>query len=121
MRYMLTGLAIWHCINGLWMLAAPLSWYNSLPGVTESGPANLHFIRDIGLAFLAGSFGLLAASLNSSNRMALWASMVFLAGHSAMHILDLAEHATSATTLRDMALIVLPGILPVAALFRWQR
>ncbi len=39
-------------LNGLWMLAYPLRWYKAVPGVTGTGPPNLHFIRDIGCAYV---------------------------------------------------------------------
>lgn len=38
--------------NGLFMLASPARWYFSVPGVTDSGPFNQHFVPDIGLIFL---------------------------------------------------------------------
>ena len=40
--------------NGLFMLLAPHAWYPAVPGVTETGPYNPHFVRDIGAAYLAG-------------------------------------------------------------------
>jgi hypothetical protein len=61
-KYVRTGLillGIFHTANGISMLAAPDFWYNSVPGVTLSGPANHHFIADIGLAFIASGIGLL--------------------------------------------------------------
>ena len=45
--------------NAVWMLAGPASWYVRVPGVTEAGPANMHFIRDIGCAYLVAGLGLL--------------------------------------------------------------
>lgn len=63
-KYVRTGLillGIFHTANGISMLAAPDFWYNSVPGVTLSGPANHHFIADIGLAFIASGIGLLMA------------------------------------------------------------
>jgi hypothetical protein len=35
--------------NGLFMLVAPMPWYNLVPGVTDTGFFNQHFIRDIGI------------------------------------------------------------------------
>jgi len=35
--------------NGLFMLVAPLAWYEIIPGVTHTGSFNQHFIRDIGI------------------------------------------------------------------------
>ena len=40
------------------MLARPEIWYYSIPGVTGTGPLNLHFIRDIGCAYLVAAAGL---------------------------------------------------------------
>ena len=40
-------------ISALWMLISPEHWYYNLPvGIPESGPLNIHFIRDIGCIFL---------------------------------------------------------------------
>ena len=41
------------------MLTAPENWYAGVPGVTMAGPINLHFITDIGLAFLASGAGVM--------------------------------------------------------------
>src|SRR5690242_19842110 len=60
-RTILILLGIFHAANGVSMLVAPDFWYNSVPGVTASGPINHHFIADIGLAFIASGIGLLMA------------------------------------------------------------
>src|SRR5688572_21425144 len=46
--------------NGLFMLVAPEPWYNLVPGVTDTGPFNQHFIRDIGIIqlFIGVAFGI---------------------------------------------------------------
>ena len=39
-------------VNGVWMLADPIRWYEKLPAaVPDTGPFNAHFVRDIGCAF----------------------------------------------------------------------
>jgi hypothetical protein len=38
--------------NGLTMLAVPAVWYAWVPGISETGAFNPHFIRDIGAAYL---------------------------------------------------------------------
>ncbi len=45
--------------NGLFMLVAPLAWYELVPGVTDTGFFNQHFIRDIGIIqlFIGVAFG----------------------------------------------------------------
>jgi hypothetical protein len=49
--------------NGLFMLAAPAVWYVFVPGVTDTGFYNQHFIRDIRIIqlFLGVAFGIAIA------------------------------------------------------------
>lgn len=51
--------ALFALVNGGFMLADPFAWYDAVGTVRATGPANGHFIRDIGLAYLV-SGGLLA-------------------------------------------------------------
>lgn len=52
-------------LNGLFMLVDPIGWYQWVGTVKATGPANGHFIRDIGLAYLlcAALLGYAAANL----------------------------------------------------------
>ena len=60
-------------ISGLFLAIAasmwftPHTWYETVPGVAMMGPFNLHFIRDIALAFLMSAGALIygAWKLNS--------------------------------------------------------
>ena len=45
-------LAVILAANGLAMLFAPQPWYQLVPGVSGTGPLNVHFVRDIGCAYL---------------------------------------------------------------------
>jgi hypothetical protein len=53
-------LAILTLFNGLAMLAAGPLWYETVPGVSETGPFNPHFVQDIGVAFLVAGLALAA-------------------------------------------------------------
>ena len=53
-------LAIPTLFNGLAMLAAGPLWYETVPGVSETGPFNPHFVQDIGVAFLVAGLALAA-------------------------------------------------------------
>ena len=51
-RWTLGLFALGNLANGLWMLADPAGWYARLPAaVPDTGPLNVHFVRDIGSAF----------------------------------------------------------------------
>lgn len=118
MRLVLILIGLYQAANGIAMLAAPDFWYVTVPGVTETGPINVHFIRDIGLAFLAaGAALLMTARLGISAALILPAS-VFLGGHALLHVAEMLAYGTSAfAALRDFVLIVIPGLLPLYALW----
>jgi hypothetical protein len=63
-RILLILLGLFHAANGLFMVLAPSRWYLAVPGVVHTGPANLHFIPDIGFAFLLSGLGLLLGARN---------------------------------------------------------
>lgn len=115
MRLLLIALAIYQGVNGAVMLAAPEFWYAVAPGADHTGPINIHFIRDIGLAFLAAAAALFVAA-QTRNRALLLPALVFLGGHALLHLVEMITHGTTATAaLRDIALIVVPAFLPLAA------
>ncbi|HTF34500.1 MAG TPA: hypothetical protein VK714_12495 [Myxococcota bacterium] len=106
-------------MNALWMLIAPESWYANLPaGVPDTGPLNVHFVRDIGCAFLATGIGLVWAAVTSqvAVRFACVAlAAVFVVGHGAVHLLDLSRGALDARHwLLDLPGVFVPALILVA-------
>lgn len=101
--------------NGIWMLGWPAGWYAGVPGVTERGPFNSHFIRDIGMIFVIAG----AAAAWTVRRPATWpaamAGAVFLCAHALFHLLE----AASGHVGHGVALAELPPILLMAVLALW--
>jgi len=108
--------------NGLVMLVAGPWWYAAVPGVTETGPFNPHFVKDIGAAYLVVGLAFAGLAMRCSGRAegAAMAGAAFLVLHAFVH---LAEAATSpmglARFVRDFAGVILPAIL--AAWVAWPR
>lgn len=122
MRKLLNLIAAYWGANGVVMLAAPLWWYSAVPGVTETGPANVHFIRDIGLGFVAAAAALSLAARPGAARALLVPALVFLGGHAGYHLVEMVtDGATPAAGLRDILIIVVPGFAPAVALFDRPR
>jgi hypothetical protein len=99
--------------NGTWMLAAPINWYRWIPRVAGTGPANLHFIRDIGCAYLVA--GLSVIWLGRTPRQA-WpaalASGTFLSLHALVHLYDfITGHESARNLTGDVPAIFLPAVL----------
>jgi hypothetical protein len=40
-------------ISGIYIFVEPLAFYNAVPGLALLGPFSVHFVRDVGLAFIA--------------------------------------------------------------------
>jgi len=82
--------ALSNLANGVWMLAAPVHWYHTLPaGVPDFGPMNEHFVRDIGCAFTLLGVGLAIAAVLPAWRVpALAAATGFYLLHALVHVLD---------------------------------
>ncbi|MFZ0039430.1 MAG: hypothetical protein WAK91_18535 [Candidatus Acidiferrales bacterium] len=109
--------------NGAWMLVAPMNWYLRIPGVMNTGPANLHFIRDIGCAYLVA--GLTVIWLGRAPLQA-WpaalASGTFLGLHALVHLYDFfTGHESAQSLMRDLPAIFLPAVLVIWLAWHGRR
>lgn len=104
--------ALFNLANGLMMIIAPMTWYELTPGASDSGPFNVHFVRDIGIAFTAAGAGLWLALGNAAWKSASTAivAMIFIGGHGILHFVEMfAHHLELNAALREFAMIVLPA------------
>ena len=103
--------------NGLFMLVAPLAWYELVPGVTDTGFFNQHFIRDIGIIqlFIGVAFGW--GLIRPEYRVGLWAAAtLWLGAHAAFHLWEVAVGICSPSViLRDFPAVSLPAIIGALA------
>jgi hypothetical protein len=99
--------------NGLFMLASPELWYFAVPGVTDTGPFNQHFVRDIGLIFLFIGTAFLAGVMLPRYRIVLWlAPTLWLWGHALFHFWEVAVGICGpAVLVRDFPAVTLPAII----------
>ena len=103
-------------VNGLLMLAAGPFWYASVPGVSETGPYNPHFVQDIGAAFLVAGLALAIRAWRPRYWPAAVAGAGFLAVHAVLHLMMMVtghdHHAGS-----DLIAVVLPSALALYSAF----
>lgn len=105
--------------NALWMLAAPEHWYHNVPAaVPDFGPYNVHFVRDLGCAFLTVAAALLLALRCPAWRVPLVAmALVFFGLHAVIHVFDTGRgHVDAHHWLLDLPTTYLPAILLAAVL-----
>jgi hypothetical protein len=99
--------------NALWMLVAPFHWYAHIPGVTETGPANAHLIRDVGCAFLVTAIALLWFAVAPIRAWpAVLAGGAFLFLHASVHVWDtIAGREHPHLLLAEIPTVILPAFL----------
>lgn len=96
--------------NGVFMLAAPPVWYDSVPGLAHTGPFNAHFVSDIGVAYLVASLALIARAWRPRYWPAAVAGAAFMCGHAVIHVLDIVLERTGNVGV-DVWLVIAPALL----------
>ena len=111
-------------VNGLFMLAAPKTWYELVPGVTDTGFFNQHFVRDIGIVQLYLGLAFAAGLFNTRARLALWSgATVWLIAHACFHFWEVAVGICAPSTLlRDFPAVTLPAIVGIGvSVWAWHQ
>jgi hypothetical protein len=115
-RSIATVLAVLTVLNGSIMLLAAATWYESVPGVSETGPYNPHFVQDLGAAFLVAGLALAARAWRTRYWPAAVAGAGFLAAHALLHLAMIAfGHDRYAAF--DLIAVVLPSALALYSAF----
>jgi uncharacterized protein YjeT (DUF2065 family) len=102
--------------NGLFMLVAPLAWYELVPGVTDTGFFNQHFVRDIGIVQLFLGVAFIVGMLRPERRIGLWAAAtLWLCAHALFHLWEVAAGICAPSVIpRDFPAVTLPALVGIA-------
>ena len=113
---LLLALAAGSAINAVWMITSPETWFNSIPGVEDTGPFNAHFVKDVGAAYLAFATNLILALRYLHARFQLvLAGSLFMITHAMFHLFDQAGNLSHHSHfLAEFITVIVPGILCVA-------
>lgn len=103
-------------LNGLFMLIAPLTWYELVPGVTDTGFFNQHFVRDIGIIQLFLGVAFIVGMLRPERRIGLWgAATLWLSAHALFHLWEVAAGICAPSAIpRDFPAVTLPALIGIA-------
>lgn len=101
--------------NGLFMLIDPLTWYELVPGVTDTGFFNQHFIRDIGFIQLFLGVAFVVGLLRPERRIGLWAAAtLWLSAHALFHFWEVAVGICAPSVIpRDFPAVTLPALIGI--------
>jgi uncharacterized protein YjeT (DUF2065 family) len=118
---LLALLGIGSVLNGLWMLATPITWYVCIPAaLADFGAPNAHLVRDVGCGFLAVGTGMLwAAHQPAHARPLIVVAALFYGAHALVHVWDTGTGVVGPWHwLIDLPLTYLPAILLLVLLMR---
>ncbi|MEQ9608096.1 MAG: hypothetical protein RLN99_10550 [Kiloniellaceae bacterium] len=103
-------------VNGVFMLIAPLTWYELVPGVTDTGFFNQHFVRDIGIIQLMLGAAFIVGLAKPARRVGLWAAAtLWLSAHALFHFWEVAAGICAPSAIpRDFPAVTLPALLGIA-------
>jgi AcrR family transcriptional regulator len=105
-----------YVLLGLVMLFGQGGWFAWTPGVSDTGPANLHFIVDVAFAFLA-SGALILAGTWSRRRSLVIGGVAWPLLHGLFHVVELFDHGASSglALVTDLGGVIAPaGMLALA-------
>lgn len=114
---LLALVALFAGLNGGFMLFDPFGWYEAVGTVKATGPANAHFIKDIGLAYLVSALLIGFAAANPALR---WGSALvgtlWLGAHGVLHIYEVLAGICSPDIFwRDAPGVLGPPLLALVA------
>ena len=110
----LAVLALANLVAAVWALVTPVHWYANFPArVPDFGPANVHFVRDVGVSLLVMAVATAWAALRPSVRPPLVAmATLFFTLHALVHAFDTARGLVDARHWWiDLPTTYLPALL----------
>lgn len=117
-QVLLMLVALFTLSNGLFMLIDPFGWYDFVGTVKATGPANQHFIRDIGIAYLTSGAMIAFAAANPALRWgSALAGTLWLGAHGVLHIYEVMTGMCSPDIFwRDAPGVLGPPLLVLIAI-----
>jgi uncharacterized protein YjeT (DUF2065 family) len=112
MKILAFALAALMAANGVFMFVDPPAWYEAVPGVPATGPLNLHFVRDIGIAYFTAGAAL-AWSVTGAGWRASALAALFIGGHALLHAGETLLGHHHDVILNELIAVHLPAVLAV--------
>lgn len=114
-RALLIGLGSIWSLMGLYVFAAPEAFYQNTPGLSMMRPFSVHFLRDVGLAFLASGGATVWGAWHRVRTVAL-AGAAWPILHALFHLQIWGHRGFpfDAVFAFDVAAVITPAMLAIA-------
>ena len=120
-RLLIWGFVLYYLLTGLYIAVLPHDFYLSAPGVTATGPYNMHFVRDVGFAFLTSSLAIGYGAFAGVKPVMVFGA-TWLLVHGLFHLTLWLIHgaALDSAALVDLMLVSIPAIATFALCARYE-
>jgi hypothetical protein len=106
------GLAGLMAANGAYMFMDPLAWYHAIPGVPDTGPLNIHFVRDIGIAYFTAGVAIAWSEFGAGWRATAVGAM-FISLHALLHAGETILGHHHDVLINELLAVHLPAVLAI--------
>ena len=119
---LLCGLVVFYLRTGLVLVIAPFTFYQTAPGVVDTGPYNMHFVRDVGFAFALSALAMAYGIRENLKALVLFGAS-WLVVHGLFHLVLFIGHHDhlSPVALTDVVIVVLPALLTAYLTLTWEE
>lgn len=120
-RILISALVAFYLLTGLYIAILPHEFYLSAPGASDTGPYNMHFVRDVGFAFLT-SAAAIGYGLYAGQKPVMVFGSIWLLMHGLFHLSLWALHGMhfDGAALIDAVTVSIPAILIFALCLRYR-
>jgi len=122
MRILLIALGAITFLTGPYIFLGPHAFYESVPGLSMMGPFNMHFVRDVGLAFTASGACIIYGAYRNAKEVAIGGALwPFL--HGLFHIQIWFKRGLPFDHIAafDFSIVIFPAVLMMALAVRLRR
>lgn len=120
-RLLIWAFVAFYLLTGLYIAALPQDFYLNAPGVQATGPYNMHFIRDVGFAFLTSSAAI-GYGLYSGIKPVMLFGATWILIHGLFHLTLWIVHGMQAdnAAIVDMVIVSVPAVATFALCARYK-
>ena len=120
-RPLIWVLAAYYLLTGVYIAVLPNDFYLNAPGALETGPYNMHFIRDVGFAFLTSSVAI-GYGLYAKEKAVMVFGSLWLLIHGLFHLTLWVIHGMrfDGAAAVDAVLVSLPAIAVFTLCLRYR-
>ncbi len=121
-RTLIWALVAFYLLTGLYIAVLPQDFYLNAPGAADTGPYNMHFIRDVGFAFLTSSLAI-GYGLYANQKLLMVFGSLWLLIHGLFHLTLWVFHGMhfNGAALIDAVTVTIPAIAVFILCLRYRE